>query len=46
MKLEVDGVTAPIGQGKPGVSAADTNDPLFIGGAPGKKNYLPLFSFP
>ncbi|XP_071119471.1 laminin subunit alpha-like [Haliotis cracherodii] len=34
VKLEVDGVTAPIGQGKPGVSAADTNDPLFIGGAP------------
>ncbi|XP_041356694.1 laminin subunit alpha-like [Gigantopelta aegis] len=48
INLKVDGRSAKAGIGKPGVSSADTKDPLFVGGAPdfGKKgisagsNYL------
>lgn len=36
--LIVDGVTTEPGIGTAGVSATDTNDPLYIGGRPGKNS--------
>ena len=34
--LEVDGVLAPPGVGVEGVSHTNTQDPLYVGGVPGK----------
>ena len=35
----MDGRSAKAAIGKPGVSSADTNDPLYVGGAPGEFIY-------
>jgi len=34
--LEVDGIEGDPGIGEPGISITNTNDPIYIGGAPGK----------